>query len=158
MPQGVGVQVPPSAHPIDGYMRNVMDNKAKFPSADFVLLIKEKLNTDDRYAKIAKNWEGDMRLIIEPDGSFQETMWIYLDLWHGTCRDAYIEDQSSTKTPAFVLKAQYGNYVKLLSGEVGPMQALMTRMLGLRGNMAVLMRNVPTVIDFVRCCQEVAQL
>jgi putative sterol carrier protein len=78
-----------------------------------------------------------------------------LDLWHGKCRDAYFEDLTSTKKPAFILKAPYGNFKKILSGEVGPMQALMTRMLGVQGNFAVLMRSVPTVIDFVRCCQEV---
>jgi putative sterol carrier protein len=35
------------------------------------------------------------------------------------------------------------------------MQALMTRKLSVHGNMAVLMRNVPTVLEFVRCCREV---
>jgi putative sterol carrier protein len=55
------------------------------------------------------------------------------------------------------MKAPYGNFKKILSGEVGAMQALMTRMLGVRGNMATLMRSVPIVIDFVRCCKEVTQ-
>jgi hypothetical protein len=35
------------------------------------------------------------------------------------------------------------------------MQALLTRKIGVQGNMAVLMRNVPTVLDFVRCCRDV---
>jgi putative sterol carrier protein len=35
------------------------------------------------------------------------------------------------------------------------MQALMTRKLHVQGNMATLMRNVPTVLDFVRCAREV---
>jgi hypothetical protein len=61
--------------------RNYMDKKAIFPSAEYVEAIKEKLNTDERYAKIAQNWEGDMRLILEPDGSLHETMWLYLDLF-----------------------------------------------------------------------------
>jgi putative sterol carrier protein len=135
--------------------RNYMDKKAIFPSAEYVEAIKEKLNTDERYAKIAQNWEGDMRLILEPDGSLHETMWLYLDLWHGKCRDAFIEDQTSTKTPSLILTAPYGNFVKLLSGEIGPMQALMTRKLSVQGSMAYLMRNVPTVLDFVRCCQEI---
>jgi putative sterol carrier protein len=117
--------------------------------------LKEKLNTDEGYAKIAQNWEGDMRLVIEPDGSFHETMWLYFDLWHGKCREAYIEDQSSTKTPAFILNAPYENFVKLLSGEIGAMQALMARKVGVQGSLAYIMRNIPTVLDFVRCCQEI---
>jgi putative sterol carrier protein len=35
------------------------------------------------------------------------------------------------------------------------MQALMTRKISVKGNMAILMRSVPTVLDFVRCCREV---
>jgi len=155
VPQGVGVQVPPSAHPEVISKRNKMNNIEIFPSKEWIQVIKDKLNTDEHYAQVAKNWEGDLRIIIEPDNSIPETIWLYFDLWHGKCRDAYIEDQTSTIKPAFILKASYGNIVKILSGEVGVMQALMTRMLGLQGSMAYMMRNVPTILDFVRCCQEV---
>lgn len=155
MPQGVGVQVPPSAHPEVISKRNKMNDIEIFPSKEWMQVIKDKLNTDEHYAQVAKNWEGDLRIIIEPDNSIPEPMWLYFDLWHGKCRDTYIEDQSSIIKPAFILKASYGNIVKILSGEVGVIQALMTRMLGLQGSMAYMMRNVPTILDFVRCCQEV---
>jgi putative sterol carrier protein len=128
---------------------------AKFPTVEWMELIKDKLNTDEQYARVAQKWEGDMRFILEPDKSLADPIWLYFDLWHGKCRDAYIEQPSSTNNPAFVLKAQYGNFVKVLSGEMGAMQALMTRMLTVKGNLAVMMRNVPTVLNFVRCCQEV---
>jgi putative sterol carrier protein len=132
-----------------------MNQIAKFPSTEWMEVIKNKLNTDVNYAQIAKNWEGDLRLVVEPDGSLPEKLWLYFDLWHGKCRDAYIEEQTSTKKPVFILKASYGNYIKILSGEVGVMQALMTRMVSVQGSMAYMMRNVPTILDFVRCCQEV---
>jgi putative sterol carrier protein len=32
--------------------------------------IKDKLNTDEKYAQIAQNWDGDMRIILEPDSFF----------------------------------------------------------------------------------------
>jgi len=128
---------------------------ANFPSAEWIQAVRDKLNTDERYAQVAQKWEGDLRLELQPDKSLKEGMWLYFDLWHGKCRDAYVEDQSSTKNPAFILKGPYGNFTKILSGEVGPMQAMMTRMVSVRGSIAVFMRNVPTVLDFVRCCQEV---
>jgi len=129
--------------------------KAIFPSPEWMQAIKDKLNTDKKYAQIAKNWEGDLRVILEPDGPMHETIWLYWDLWHGTCREAYIEDQSSSKTPVLVINAPYLKFLKVLSGETGVMQALMGRMVKVHGNMILIMRNVPTVIDFVRCCQEV---
>ena len=57
--------------------------------------------------------------------------------------------------PAFVLKASYENMLRVLHGEIDPMSALLTRKIGVQGNMTILMRNVPTVLDFVRCCREV---
>ena len=114
-----------------------------------------KLNSDERYAKIAKNWEGDMLFVIDPDGQLSELKRIYLDLWHGKCRKAFFLSDYEVMTAAFTLKAPYENFKQVLSGELEPMRAMLTRKLGVQGNMAVMMRNIPTVLDFVRCCQEV---
>ena len=114
-----------------------------------------KLNSDERYAKIAKNWEGDMLFVIDPDGQLSELKRIYLDLWHGKCRKAFFLSDHEVMTAAFTLKAPYENFKQVLSGELEPMRAMLTRKLGVQGNMAVMMRNIPTVLDFVRCCQEV---
>jgi hypothetical protein len=35
------------------------------------------------------------------------------------------------------------------------MQAMITRRLKVEGSMAYMLRNVPTVLDFVRCCSSV---
>ena len=128
---------------------------AKFPTAEWVVALNEKLNTDEKYAQVARNWEGDMTFQVEPGGALTEPIKFYLDLWHGKCRDAYVIDETNEVKSVFVLKAPYENYHKLLKGELEPMQALLTRKLSVTGNMAVLMRNVPTVLDFVRCCREV---
>jgi putative sterol carrier protein len=132
-----------------------MTQKALFPSVEWTQAIKEKLNSDENYAHIAHKWEGDLRFVIEPGGNLHETLWIYFDLWHGKCRDAYIEAQASTIKPAFILTATYGNFVKVLMKDVGAMQALMGRMIHVHGSLAYMMRNVPTVLEFVRCCNEV---
>jgi len=114
-----------------------------------------KLNSDDQYAKVAKNWEGDIDFIIEPGGTLTDEIILYFDLWHGKCREAYVVHDLEALTPAFTLKAPYDNFARILKGELHPMQALMTRKLHVQGNMGVLMRNVPTILDFVRCAREV---
>jgi putative sterol carrier protein len=128
---------------------------AKFPSAEWVQALMEKLNVDERYAQVARNWEGDMVFLVETGKTLSSQRTLYLDLWHGKCRDAYLVEDGREMKPAFTLKAPYEHYVRLLSGELEPMQALLTRKIGVQGNMAVLMRSVPTVLDFVRCCREV---
>lgn len=128
---------------------------ATFPSDDWAQVLMAKLNQDERYGQIAQKWEGDMIFIVEPDGSLPNPVVYYFDLWHGKCRDAYPVSDDQVVKAVFTLKAPYEHYVKLLKGEMEPMQALMTRKISVRGNMAVLMRSVPTVLDFVRCCREV---
>jgi putative sterol carrier protein len=130
-------------------------NMAEFPSTEWLQALMEKLNTDERYAQVARNWEGDMAFVIDPGGLIEEPISYYIDLWHGKARDAYIIDENHEVNPVFTLKAPYENYVRLLKGEMEPMQALLTRKIGVKGNMAILMRSVPTVLDFVRCCREV---
>jgi putative sterol carrier protein len=130
---------------------------AIFPSGEWLAEFESKLNSDVRYAQIARNWEGDMYFVIEPDGNLKTQMVMYLDLWHGKCRSTEIVSNVANHTPAFTLKAGYENFARVLTGELDPMQAMLTRKLGVQGNMAVMMRNVPTVLDFVRCAREMTQ-
>jgi putative sterol carrier protein len=128
---------------------------AQFPSKEWLAALKEKLNTDRKYAEIAKNWEGDLSYVIEPDQDFPSSMTLYLDLWHGTCRDAYIVTDGQEVKPAFTISGEYGNFSRVLNGELNPVQAMATMKLKVRGNYGYIMRNIPTVLDFTRCAQEV---
>jgi putative sterol carrier protein len=124
-----------------------------FPSPEWVEGLCQKLNSDARYSQIARKWEGDLTIVIEPSGPVQETLYYYFDLWHGTCRKQEILQGLSIKS-AFILNAPYENFVKILKGEMEPMTAMLTRKLGVQGSMAMMMRNVPVVLDFVRCARE----
>ena len=128
---------------------------AIFPSPEWVAALVEKINSDEQYQEIAKNWEGDIMYVLEPGGALDETIYMYIDLWHGKCRSADIVDGIGDYSPAFVISAVFPNLVKVLKGELNPMQAMLTRKLKVQGNMAYMMRNVPVVLDFVRCCQDV---
>ncbi len=128
---------------------------AIFPGADWLQAFEQKLNTDERYGQIASKWEGDMYFIIEPEGNLKSQTVMYLDLWHGKCRGSEIVADITSHNPAFTLKAGYVNFARVLKGELDPMQAMLTRKLDVKGNMAVMMRNVPTVLDFVRCAREI---
>jgi putative sterol carrier protein len=128
---------------------------AIFPQEDWIHVLVEKLNSDEKYARVAKNWEGDLLFDIEPDEILQDRKLIYLDLWHGRCRAGASLEDPGEREAAFVLRAPYGNFVRVLKGEWHPMQAMMTRKLHVEGNMVYMMRNVPTVLEFVRCCQDI---
>jgi len=128
---------------------------AVFPSLEWLDELEVKLNSDTRYNEIAHKWEGDIVIAITPEGNLVDQKLYYLDLWHGKCRGvAELKDVNERKA-MFVLTASYENIKRILTGKLDPMQAMMTRKLLVRGNFAVLMRNVPTVLDFVRCAREI---
>ena len=114
------------------------------------------MNTDDKYTRIAKNWEGDLFFFIEPEGSLKEELTFYLDLWHGTCRSVdYHPDPANYPDPVFSFRATYNNITAILTGKLDPMTAMLTNKLKVQGSLGYMMRNVPTVLDFVRVTQEV---
>lgn len=129
---------------------------AVFPSEEWLNELAEKLNSDERYADVARNWEGDLFFFIEPEGNLKERLTFYLDLWHGKCRKVeYQPAPESHPSPAFTLTASYGNITAILSGKLNPMTAMMTSKLKVKGSLGYMMRNVPTVLDFVRVAQAV---
>lgn len=132
----------------------------RFPSEEYVQAVMDVLNQDEQYAQIARNWEGDLVFVIEPDKGVNSTdlpMMLYFDLWHGKCREVRVIDPEFEEVPdaAFTLTAPQANYLQILQGELDPMQAMITRRLKVEGSMAYMLRNVPTVLDFVRCCSSV---
>ena len=81
---------------------------------------------------------------------------MYLDLWHGTCRGTAVVPPGEERKARFTLRAPLANFLKVLRGELDPMQAMLTRRLRVDGDMSYMMRNVPVVLDFVRCARSVA--
>ena len=131
---------------------------AAFPSEEWLKGLEAKLNSDARYCEIARNWEGDLFLSIEPEGNLKERLTLYFDLWHGKCRQAaYKPKPEDYPNPVFTLTATYNNITAVLSGKLNPMTAMMTSKLKVKGSLGYMMRNVPTVLDFVRCAQEVTK-
>ncbi len=129
---------------------------AIFPSSAWLDALCLKLNEDAHYSQIARNWEGDLLFDIEPEGRLREPVRMYIDLWHGACRRVdYLASTPGSTDPKFVLRAPYGNFTSILLGKLDPMTAMLTSKLKVTGSLGYMMRNVPTVLDFVRCAREI---
>lgn len=125
-----------------------------FPSNEWTLAFKDKLNGNPTYADVAKNWEGDMIFQVEwPDG--RPPALLYMDLWHGQCRDAFEVTPDKTVTPAFRLTASLSNFIKVIKGELDPMQGMVTGKVKVQGNMVMMMKNIPTVLEFVKTAKQI---
>ena len=115
----------------------------------------QDLNNSESYAESARTWEGDFFFIAEPGGELRDSVTLYMDLWHGKCRDAYQVNGQKALSPAFVISAPVANWKKVMTKQLDPIQAMMTGQLKLRGNMAVIMRYVRAAKELVESCTRI---
>ncbi|WP_299030216.1 SCP2 sterol-binding domain-containing protein [uncultured Thermanaerothrix sp.] len=126
-----------------------------FPSDAWIKAMMEDLNQSQAYAEAAKNWEGDFYFIIEPGGNLDRTVILYMDLWHGKCREAFEVTDPEARKPAFRLSGPVQTWKKVMTRQLDPMQAMMTGQLRLQGNMAMVMKNVRAAKELVESCTRI---
>ncbi len=126
-----------------------------FPSDAWIKAMMEDLNASTAYLEAAKNWEGDFYFVVEPGGSLAQTVTLYMDLFHGKCREAFAVTDPVAKIPAFRLSGPVATWKKVMTKKLDPMQAMMTGQLKLQGNMAVVMRNVRAAKELVESCTRI---
>jgi len=123
----------------------------RFDSDEWIKALCQELNESEPYAQAAKNWEGDFYFIVEPGGAIKEPVIFYVDLWHGKCREAKLITDEGEKLPVFRMSGPLSSWRKVLEKELDPIQGLLTRRLKLKGNMAMIMRNVKAAQELVEC-------
>lgn len=126
-----------------------------FPSDEWIKAMMQDLNNSQSYKEAAKNWEGDFYFIIEPGGTLKDTVILYMDLWHGECRNAFMLEKQDGMNPAFLLSGPVTIWKKVMTKQLDPMQAMMTGQLKLTGNMAMVMKNVRAAKELVESCTRI---
>jgi putative sterol carrier protein len=129
---------------------------AAFGSAEWVQAFHEAINSSKAYEDAAKNWEGDFYFIIEQSGAQSKPIYMYVDLWHGKSRKAFMAEDASEMKPEFVISAPAGVWKKVIEKKLDPIQGLVTRQLKLQGNIAKIMRAVKAAQELVNCTTKVA--
>ncbi len=121
----------------------------KFPGPEWTAAFEQEINHSDAYANAAKNWEGDILLVVDQGGA------IYLDLWHGVCRGAEYVENLDSKSPEFRISADMEKWKKVLAGKLDPVQGMVTRQIKLDGNLVKIMKNVKAAQELVKCATRV---
>jgi putative sterol carrier protein len=129
--------------------------KIKFGTDAWVKELQSQLNSSSAYEESAKTWEGDFYFLVEPDGALTESVYIYLDLWHGKCREAFIAQDKDAKKPAYVMSGLYSRWVKVVTAQLDPLQALATGQLKLKGNMIMVMKHVKAAQEIIKACTRI---
>jgi putative sterol carrier protein len=126
-----------------------------FPSDPWVKAMMADLNASAAYKQAAEKWEGDFYFIVEPGGTLEKPVTLYMDLWHGDCRDACAVEDPTSRTPIFRLSGPVATWKKVMTKKLDPMAAMMTGQLRLTGNMAMVMKNVRAAKELVESCTRI---
>ncbi|MFX1487095.1 MAG: SCP2 sterol-binding domain-containing protein [Promethearchaeota archaeon] len=113
----------------------------RFPSEEWVKEFHKLINESEAYAESAKNWEGDFLFVVTPDEGLDREWVVYVDLWHGKCRNARLLKSRDEKTTAFTMEGPYSNWKKLIQGKIGPIKGILTGKFKLKGSKMKILKN-----------------
>lgn len=122
-----------------------------FGTQEWADALKHALDTSQAYKEAAKNWEGDLYIIVEPDTTYTLRHIIYLDLWHGQCREASVVQDEGEKSPRYRIFGPFTNMKKILDKEVDPVRSMMTGKIRVKGDMGQIMRMPRAAVELVNC-------
>jgi putative sterol carrier protein len=124
---------------------------AVFGSPDWLEAFHEAINSSKTYEEAAKTWEGDFYFVVEPEGAANESVYYYVDLWHGKSRRVFVVKHESEMQPEFVISAPIHVWKKVIEKKLDPIQGLVTRQLKLKGNLGKVLRAVKAAKELVNC-------
>ena len=130
---------------------------APFPSDEWIATYRDRINRSAEYREAAAEWEGAVAFGFEaePDRGVPEDLWAFLDLWHGTCRDARMVTQEEAARAPYVIRAPYSRWKDVLRGELDPVKGMMQGKLKLQGDLATIVRYVRAANELVHLTTEV---
>lgn len=108
-----------------------------FFTSEWTTSLKNALNHDSRFKELGAGWEGDLLFIITPDDAFTHEVRLYLDLWHGTCRQARFTTNDTTAT--FTITGPFTVWLQILQGTLDLFQALVRGHLTVEGDIRQVM-------------------
>lgn len=123
----------------------------KFATDEWIKALMEVINKSEAYAQAARNWEGDFYFIVDAGDGIEEPHYLYMDLWHGKCREAFATADPSVKDPVFRMSGPLSNWRKVIEKKLDPLQGLLTRQFKLKGDMVMIMKNVKAAQELVNC-------
>jgi putative sterol carrier protein len=122
-----------------------------FPSDEWIKALHEELNKSQDYEEAAQKWEGDLCLIVKAGPGVPQDTYLYLDLWHGKSRKAYVSE--SPIRSEFTISAPWPTWRQVVEGKLDPIRGIMSRRLKLTGSMSKIVKAPKAAIELVNCAK-----
>lgn len=126
-------------------------------SDEWVNRFREAVQESPSYKQAAKTWEGDLTLVIQadPQGGIEPDLYLYMDLWHGDCRDMRLVSKEKGEKAKFVITGAYDRWKQVAKGELEPIKGMMQGKLKLKGDLPYIVRYVQAAKELVNCTSKI---
>ena len=127
----------------------------RFPTDEWIKAAMVEVNNSAAYKKAATNWEGDIIFLVTALPGDRKEAALYMDLWHGECRDAYELTDHAAQQAEFKIVAPLAVWRKLLEKQLDPIRGLVSRQLKMQGKMAKILKSPKAAVELVNSCAQV---
>ena len=118
---------------------------ALYPSQEWCEEWRTAINSDTAVREAGKNWgvdfNGNWLFEVMPGGGLEDTVYIYLEVDAGECRDARMLDDPSAVEPGFYVTGSYPDFSLVVKGEKDFIAGVVKRQFKVKGDMGRIMRN-----------------
>lgn len=124
-----------------------------FPSDEWIRELHIELNNSKAYRQAAQKWEGDICFIVKAGAGVARETYLYMDLWHGECRDAYESD--APLNSEFTISAPLPTWKRVIEGKLDPIRGLMRGQLKLTGPLTKILKAPKAAVELVNCAKKI---
>jgi putative sterol carrier protein len=127
----------------------------KFPTDEWIKAAMVEVNNSEAYKKAAATWEGDIIFLVTALPGQRKEVALYMDLWHGECREAFEVTDISIQQAEFKIIAPLAVWRKVLEKKLDPIRGLVSRQLKMQGKMSKILKSPKAAIELVNSCAKV---
>ena len=128
-----------------------MSGAIPFATDAWIKRLGEECNKSMVYREAARDWEGDLYFVVEAEGRLEKNVYMYLDIYHGECRQAFVPEDYTALNPEFWISGSLSAWREVTEKKMDPLKALLTRKLSLKGSMTKMMRVSKAAEALVNC-------
>ena len=120
-------------------------------SEEWVKRFEEAVQNSQSYKVAAKSWEGDITIVVQADekAKIESDLYLYMDLWHGDCRDMRLVAREEGERAKFIITGAYDRWKQVAKGELEPIKGMMQGKLKLKGDLPYIVRYVQAAKEIV---------
>lgn len=110
----------------------------------------EALRANEDYRRAASSWKWPLVLTMSaaPEAGLPEERAVYLDLFHGDCREARVDTAADVAAVPYIISADPATWKRVLEREIEPLSGLM------RGKLKLAKGSLTALIPYVSAAKE----